>query len=386
MLNIDITGVAPENNFTDPKEYLFTKNQFGVACIIPDMAPFYTLTRVSIKVSAGAVFRDRTPLTVDWWCDLTQDEMAELTTPVLPYISAFTETDLGVYGGVFGTGDLIDVPVMLSYQCLGTDHVNDPSIYPPILAQTGVELEELSWEIFLRMTNTFPDIIGVDIPIDNLDISGVISALTDIGKKITEVGASNGLASERTHLTNFSNPHKVNKSTIGLSKVANLPPANATKYLGVTDNFSYISTEMLKKQILANLPIPTDVTPGYTKFNRLLTDVDALNITDAITLQDAILAIDGPWEQYMPIGVHDIKILNWTNVFPVWGFNVYALTLGDLIWAAGVWFDVTPIPFRTDTGILEIPTGLTKVRMLDFVKMLKDCHIPTTEDTTDMPI
>lgn len=386
MLNVDITGVAPENNYRDNREYQVIVNQFGDACIIPDYAPFYRITGISVKVLPDDPFLDRPILQTERWVDLSQDEMYRLTTPVLPYISAFTETDMGVYGAVLFNGDLLNRTLKLTYQCLGTDHINQPDIYPPLLTNIGPDIEELSWEVFLNLRRTFPDIIGVDIPKDETLVDGVITSLIDIGKKISDANTKFNLTKENKHLTNFNNPHKVSKSDIGLGKVVNLPPANYQRYSGVTDNFSYIGTDQLKVQILKNLPVPTDVKPGYTKFNPLITKDDALNLTDAITLQDAIRALNGVWEEHFPIGVQDIFITDWVMKFPKWGFEVMAYTIEDFLWAMTVWYDISPIPMNTDIGAFEIPTGLTDDKKINLGDMYAACRHATTEDTTDIPI
>ena len=257
---LDPTGLLASNKIVNERQILTAVNDRHYHFIVPRYAPFFS-DRVTLTITTNGQVR-----TLVHGVDYIE---------AYPFIGASRATAKPVYGAFSFLNLMLEGVVSMTYQTIGGEWVLDTDKLLQIASETVYNPRTATWEQVTNLPNNFPPVPHAWDLVDMVGEKEVVDALKGIEDALIAQAGSD----VTRHIQNFSNPHRVTKSTIGLDLVENLGMAG-----------------ILEGEAIANMPdnaaplvnIPTD---KYTTLRTLLAFKKKL--------KTHLLSLPDPYPQYL---------------------------------------------------------------------------------------
>jgi hypothetical protein len=226
----DPTGTAGTNLVSGERQVVNSPGIMDFFFIIPKAGPFF---RSSLKVKlypSGVELIEG----VDY-------------NPTHLFHAASHATGLGVYGSITFYDHTLSGTISLEYQSIGGDWVIDEAKILTILANTLVDPRITTWDEVVNLPYQFP-IIAHEFNVD--DFVGAEDIVEGIGGIRDAINAA-AAGTSASHLLDFTNPHRVNKSQVGLSFLDNFPTATLSQAQQGTHAASFMTPLRVAQAIQA---------------------------------------------------------------------------------------------------------------------------------------
>jgi hypothetical protein len=215
----DPTGERISNKITGEQQILRGADRHDYYFIIPTQAPYFASTLVMTLRSADGSVRQ-----LVYGVDYYHTHW---------FVSASRACAKPVYGSISFLNQKLKGIVTMTYQTIGGIWTQDAAKIAQILADRINNPRNTTWDVVIDMPVSFPPI---DHEWDYDDMVGqkeIQAGLAGIENALRTTG-SGGIAS---HLVDFNNPHKTNKTHVGLGDVRNLRTATpAEANAGASDD------------------------------------------------------------------------------------------------------------------------------------------------------
>ena len=205
----DPSGALSTNLITGEEQSLALSNN-GYMFIVPFAGPYFKSSLKVVQYPGAKVLKEG----VDYACTHY-------------FKSASLSCAKPIYGSITFYNKLISGKVQLQYQTVGGEWVINQTKALSILANTLLNPRIAYWEQIVDLPYAFPPIEHAWSVDDLVGMSQVVAALQDItsaiaGNVVTGgTGSNGGSATLAAHLADYNNPHRVNKTHIGLGLVQN---------------------------------------------------------------------------------------------------------------------------------------------------------------------
>ncbi len=244
---LDTTGELPANKIADERHTITGVNDRDYNFIVPKFAPFFAKS-VKLYLEDG---QNLLPLTegVDW-------------NTALEFQGASLSTGKPVCGAISFNRVDFSGQVLITYQTIGGEYTLDQTKLTELLTNIIYNPRGITWEEITGLPKMFPPI---DHPWNFNDMVGMSDIKESIEKIAAAIAARTG-QDISSHLHDFLNPHRTNKTIIGLSLVENYPPATITQGISGTSNASLI-TPMVLRAVLEELNLLqlSDILEAFRK-------------------------------------------------------------------------------------------------------------------------
>lgn len=337
---LDTTGQSLANRITDEIQTISAVNFRDYHCIVPDFAPYFS---DSIQIH----FREDS--SSPW---LALNEGVDYYNG-FQFVGASKQTALGVYGAIVFNNLTLDGEVRLSYNTVGGEWTLDQDKLTDILVNLIYNPRVTSWEQVSGAPAHFPPAAHAWELDDLVGMKEVVDALEAIEDAILNRDADNDLLS---HLADFSNPHRVNKSQVGLGRVMNYSPATIAETIAGTNPELYVTPVGLHAYIQS---LGLDVALNYVTLEEV---VNKISVNKILTFDLFLL--------YMKLygGADTAPVENNTekpNILIPGEGGDYSI---DQFFTCNTFTDDTPGTISrtislTGTGTHTIPLGTTSVRI-----------------------
>lgn len=189
-----------------------------------------------------------------------------------------------LYGSITFIDKQLTGVVELRYQTIGGDWVYDANTILELMANRLTNPRITTWEQVVDLPFQFP---VIDHEWDLDDLTGarhIVAKLVEITTAINEANEANGAS----HVTDYTNPHRVTKAQVGLGVVENLPLANIAEARQGLSNDLYM-TPLRTRNFVEEFVIPlfeghtlrNDNPHGTTKSQVGLSNVNNYGTADA---------------------------------------------------------------------------------------------------------
>lgn len=219
----DPTGSLASNLITGEQQILTAVNWTDYQFLVPRWAPFFPDSAVlTIQPPTGA----SRPLVmgVDWY-------------PCFEFISASRACAQPIWGGIQFINPLLTGVVTMQYQTLGGIWTLDEVAIAALLADRLANPRITAWEQVTDQPVMFPVIDHEWDLVDLVGASDIVTALGGIEDMLRQSGAT-GLAA---HLADYTNPHRVTATQVGLGLVQNYGIAQAADLTAGSSNTVYMT-------------------------------------------------------------------------------------------------------------------------------------------------
>jgi hypothetical protein len=235
----DPTGLLASNLITGEQQILTAVNWTDYQFIVPRWAPFfYDSLVVTLTDTQG---NKRTLVE-------GEDYYA-----CFEFISASRACAKPIWGGVQFINPLLAGVITLQYQTLGGIWTLDTTAISALLADRLANPRITAWEQVVDQPVMFPVIDHEWDLVDLVGASDIVTALGGIEDMLRQTGAT-GLAA---HLADYTNPHRVTSTQVGLGNVQNFGIAQAADLAAGVSNTTYITpggvTTMINAGVQQNL-------------------------------------------------------------------------------------------------------------------------------------
>ena len=221
----DSTGSLPSNLITDELQTLSAINFRDYYCIVPDFAPFYSASlSIQYRVDSSSPWLTMNE-GVDYYCGFQ-------------FIGATRQTALPVYGSIVFNNIALTGEVKLLYQTVGGEWTLDQDTLTEMLVNLIYNPRTTSWEQVSGAPAHFPPSTHAWQLDDLVGMSEVVNELEAIEDAILNRDTNSDF---NAHIANFNNPHKTNKSHVGLGQVMNYPPATVAEVIDGTNPELYVT-------------------------------------------------------------------------------------------------------------------------------------------------
>ncbi|BDD79588.1 hypothetical protein [Burkholderia phage FLC9] len=219
----DPTGSLASNLITGEQQILTAVNWTDYQFIVPRWAPFFYDSLV-------VTFTD------------TQGNTRTLVEgedyyACFEFISASRACAKPIWGGVQFINPLLSGVIKLQYQTLGGIWTLDTTTISALLADRLANPRITAWEQVVDQPVMFPVIDHEWDLVDLVGASDIVAALGGIEDMLRQTG-STGLAA---HLADFTNPHRVTATQVGLGLVQNFGIAQSADLSSGTSNSVYMT-------------------------------------------------------------------------------------------------------------------------------------------------
>jgi hypothetical protein len=219
----DPTGSLASNLITGEQQILTAVNWTDYQFIVPRWAPFfYDSLVVTLTDTQG-----NTRTLVEG-----EDYYA-----CFEFISASRACAKPIWGGVQFINPLLSGVIKLQYQTLGGIWTLDTTAISALLADRLANPRISAWEQVVDQPVMFPVIDHEWDLVDLVGASDIVTALGGIEDMLRQTG-STGLAA---HLADFTNPHRVTATQVGLGLVQNFGIAQAADLASGVSNTTYMT-------------------------------------------------------------------------------------------------------------------------------------------------
>lgn len=226
----DGTGTAASNKVSGEIQTLTVVNHRDYHFLIPQFAPFY---------AESLILKHRQNPT-DPWVDL--DEGTDYYC-ALSFIGATRATAKPVYGAISFNNLTLVGEIQLEYQTVGGEWTLGLTRLTELAANIIYNPRTTTWENIVVPPAHFPPLAHAWKMSDLVGQGEILDALAAIEQAILSLDPSGDL---NNHLTNYSNPHKVSKSQVGLNRVNNYSTATIAEAIEGTSNELYVTPAGLK--------------------------------------------------------------------------------------------------------------------------------------------
>jgi hypothetical protein len=250
----DPTGVLPANLVPNEQQIL-TPNVFAeYYCIVPNFAPFFGDSLSIVFVPADTTQASRPfVLGTDFY-------------PTHEFISASRACAKPIYGSITFFNTSLSGVAIISYQTLGGQWLINQQEIATILADTEHNPRTTAWEEVVYVPNNFPPVDHEWNLVDMVGMSEIVTALGTIETSLRDM-TQTGLAA---HLADYTNPHRVTASQVGLGNVDNFTTATLQDALAgtATNEFMTPYTTMQVVDTVALEPLQTHMA-DYTNSHKV---------------------------------------------------------------------------------------------------------------------
>jgi hypothetical protein len=219
----DPTGKAATNLIKGEQQILTAPNFRDYHFVVPKLAPFFAEgLQVSIRTATGTV----RPLVegIDYFC--THQFIAASRACAQPIYGSISFLDLTLVG-----------VVLLQYQTIGGNWVQDEAKLAEILANTLNNPRITSWDVVVDMPVSFPPI---DHEWDVADAYGM-QTVVDAIQRVADTLRYGGDGSIVDHVSDHNNPHQTTAAQVGLGNVRNLVTATDAEAIAGVSNERYMT-------------------------------------------------------------------------------------------------------------------------------------------------
>lgn len=273
----DPTGVKASNKVVGEQQVLTAANYRDFHFIVPTYGPFFAdglVVKFRALDNSLRVLNEGVDYNVTHW-----------------FISASRACAKPVYGSIsFMDLDLTGT-VILDYQTLGGDWVQNANSISQILADELHNPRITAFDEVINMPYSFP---VIDHEWDLVDLVGakdVMAKMMEIADVLRQTGDT-GIA---THIADTNNPHQVNKAQVGLGNVLNLPLADVPTAVAGSSNQFYMTPYLVKQAMDAGPggAISTHVARNDNPHGTTAAQVGAYTQAQTNTLLSGKLSIGG---------------------------------------------------------------------------------------------
>lgn len=223
--DLDTTGVKPENLIENERHTVTSANDKDYTFIIPVAAPFFS---ESVKL----YLEEGTNLTL-----LTEGVDYGFS---LHFQSASKAIAKPIYAGISFFRELSSAQILVTYQTVGGEWTLDQAKMSETLANIIYNPRGLTWEEVTNIQKLFPPVAHIWDYRNMVGQEGPTKALNDIAQAIASKPQSQGQAQT-----------PVTKTTIGLGRVENYPPASVQETIAGTKDDAVITPAALKAALQA---------------------------------------------------------------------------------------------------------------------------------------
>lgn len=252
----------------------------------PDYNDFYFVVPL-----AGPFFKNN--LVITHWP--SGQELVDGVDYVLGYqfLSASRATAKPIYGAISLYDRELTGTLEITYQTLGGSWTINEEAAAEMLANAMTNPRITTWEQVVEQPASFP-VIDHEWNLDDLvGMSEVNEALDAIRLAIETAGSGENIIGD--HLTNYNNPHQVTKAQVGLGLVSDFPIASLNEARDGTRNDRYMTASLVKSAIstqvadafeahAADRENPHEVTKAQVG----LSDVANYPPADSVTARDGV--------------------------------------------------------------------------------------------------
>lgn len=221
----DGSGTAVTNMVEDELHTLTLVNYRDYHFLVPNFAPFFAQgLNVKFQQNPGDPFIDLTE-GIDYY-------------PALPFIGATRATGKAVYGAISFNNLTLEGQIKLRYQTVGGEWTLGLTDLTEIAANIIYNPRTTTWEKITNVPCHFPPLDHAWELSDMVGEAEILEELVAIEEAILN---KNMDQSWLNHITNFSNPHRVTKSQVGLNKVQNYAPATIAECIAAASSQLYVT-------------------------------------------------------------------------------------------------------------------------------------------------
>lgn len=226
----DPTGIQASNKIINEQHIITSVNWRDYHFIVPKCAPFFE-DSVKLKYFSPDNTSRYLVKGVDWY-------------PTHKFMDASLACAKPISGSIsFLNTSLEGIILLEQYQTVGGNWVLDSNKIALILADRLHNPRVTSWEQVVERPFDFPVIDHEWNLIDMVGMKDVVSSLLGIEEQLRMAGQG-GL---NAHIIDYSNPHKVDKTHVGLSAVANYPIATDVEAVAATATNRYLTPAGARK-------------------------------------------------------------------------------------------------------------------------------------------
>lgn len=226
----DGSGTVSTNLVQNELHTLTVVNYRDYHYLIPDFAPFYAESLVlEFRSDSANPFVALTE-GIDYY-------------PALQFIGASRATGKPIYGAISFNNLSLTGQVRIGYQTVGGEWTLDIPKLTELTANIIYNPRTTTWENVINPPEHFPPVAHSWQLEDMVGQSEVLSALHDIEQAL--LGRDQD-ASLLNHITNYNNPHRTNKTQIGLGRVQNYAPATIAECIAAQSSQLYVTPIGLK--------------------------------------------------------------------------------------------------------------------------------------------
>lgn len=358
--SFDGSGTVPANLVQGELHTLTVINFRDYHYIIPNFAPFFAESLV-------VEYRD--------------DPIEVFTTlndgidyyPALQYVGATRATAKPVYGAISFNNLSLSGEIRLTYQTVGGEWTLDVAKLTELTANIIYNPRTTTWEQVSGAPAHFPPLAHAWQLDDMVGQAEVVDALNAIHDAMIGADADADLLN---HISNFSNPHRVSKSQVGLGKVQNYSPATIAETIAAASAELYVTPLGLKafidslgldqtlnfvslQEVVDRVPVAKILTFDlFLEYMRLYGDGDAV-----VTPQSNDPIIVYPTEQSTYIKDQIFKCTTFKDTTPGTVNRIINLT-GNGTHSVPAGTGLVKITGRGGIGGVSTPTFLTKTEVL----------------------
>lgn len=257
----DPHGTNPQNIIRDERHTITVKNNYDFNYIIPDYAPFFTNDfKIYTKTQAGA-----------------KQYLVEGVDYVfgMRFIQAQTMAGKVVYASVSFINRNYSGDVYLEYRTMGGEWTISQEKIATILSDWVHNPVETSWEQVADLPHAFP-------PITHTHPVGKLTTVDDLIEEIRKLSGTSQTLIENIVQNKITQAiAKINKNTIGLGNVRNLPILPVNRGDDRSDNF--YMTPRGTVDIIENYVMPTlraHINATGNVHNMTAADINAVSLDD----------------------------------------------------------------------------------------------------------
>lgn len=231
--SFDGSGTLAANLVQDELHTLTVINFRDYHYVIPNFAPFFAESLV-------VQFRDDP---IEPYANLIEGIDYY---PALQYIGATRATGKPIYGALSFNNLSLAGELKITYQTVGGEWTLDVAKLTELTANIIYNPRTTTWEQVTTPPAHFPPLAHAWQLDDLVGQSEILSALDAIEQAILDQDIDADLLN---HITNYTNPHRVTKSQVGLGKVQNYSPATIAETIAAQSAELYVTPIGLRAYI-----------------------------------------------------------------------------------------------------------------------------------------
>lgn len=248
---LDTSGSSITNKITNEQIDISPSSNRKYNYLVPNYAPFFASSfKLYIKEGASLILQ----------------AAGSTWNFAFHYQGASLGTAKPIYGGVLFLDPEFSATVVLEYQTLGGQYTLDDIEVITVDQRVSKDPRAHTWEEVAAVKTLFPPQTFPWQFSDMVSATQVRNSLDSIATAIINKAG----ASAASHLTDYNNPHLVNKNLVGLDKVENFPPSTILEAIAGLSNDTLI-TPLALKAVLDDLNL-LNLSTLISSFNAHITN------------------------------------------------------------------------------------------------------------------